>query len=38
MEKIKVAEQSQHLIVVYTKSDLMKSSVPGFKKLLGEAF
>jgi len=31
MEKIKVAEQSQHLIVVYTKSDLMKSSVPDSK-------
>src|SRR6185295_4884899 len=34
MKKIEVEEQSQHLIVVYTKSDVMKSSIPGFKSFL----
>ena len=34
MVKLKIRQQSQHLIVVYTKSDAMKVSVPEFKSLL----
>jgi hypothetical protein len=36
MRLMEIPEESQHLIVVYTKSDEMKSSVPGFENFLNQ--